>query len=630
MEIVLAWALWAADEPREILCLYDSSEARSAAESPAACHAEIALNYLGLVAVYRDVNGPLPDEAFMRRFRGVLAWFGDARMKQPVAYWKWVGAQIRAGRKVALLGNLGATDHVPAAAVNEGLGPLGVEYAGDFTGNPTVLEVVRKDRRVEFERTLDGELRTFLRLKAAPDLEVLLRVRRTDLPGCEGDLAGVGPRGGYSLVTVHYDPRLNRTEWRLDPFAFFARAFGVCELPKPDLATAMGRRIVFVSVDGDGLLNRVQAGPNVGRYSGEVVREEFLKKFDLPVTASVIAADADREPDLVRSILSLPNVEPAVHSYRHPLKWKEGTLAYPGAFSLRDEVAGAVERVNRLSPKPVKMYLWTGDCRPPAEAIEMLDRLGVSNMNGEDADTGSVLSLSSQRGPVVRREGRLQFNARAPSEYHFTDGWTRNYFAYRNVLKVFEVTASPYPLTPLHIYFHYYVVDQPAGEAALREVFEEVARRDTFPMTASEYVAWVRGFLAARVESLPGRSWRVSEYGACRTLRFDGPEHRYVDLERSTNVLGFRSTPGWLYVHLAEGDQAVVTLSAEPPKGPYLVDSNGLWKKGKIVAQAAAAATVMTAEGPRRVTSTERELKISAGLLTEFRPALAPTPPRPP
>ncbi len=601
-----------ADEPREVLCLWDSTEREEVRHGEIHVYAETALNYLGLLAVYHDVNSrPLPDDRAMSRYRGVLTWFTDRSMSHARDYWTWLGRQAEAGRKVVILGELGATTAVPPEDVNRGLRPLGLTYLGRETDDPTVMKVLSKNgAMVEFERGLDRELRSYVQVRADPGLAVHLRLGRTDLADGDSDVVVTGPRGGFAWVTMHYDPVVVRDQWRLNPFDFFAEAFGLQGVPRPDLATAQGRRILFVSIDGDGVGNRVQPGPKTGRLAGEVVRDDFIKALDLPFTVSVIAADLEEHRALARSLLELPNVEAAAHGYYHPLVWSRRTLAFPGEFSLEREIDDAVRAVQEVSPRPVKMYLWTGDCDPPPEAIDRVDRLGLANLNGWDPGRfQNYDAVSNMRSTISPRDGRIQFNNRAMSENHFTDLWTRNFFAYRNVLRTYAAGGSPRRITPIHVYFHFYVVEQPAGEAALREIFTWALGQDIHPMTATDYVTWVKGFLSARLERLPGGAWKVSSYGACRTVRFDDVPS-FPDLARSKNVLGFKREGRALYVHLGPGSEAVVALGPAAPTVPYLVDANGAWEDGRIVAKTAARAVVMTPGGARRLESPGPQLEL--------------------
>jgi hypothetical protein len=231
----------------------------------------------------------------------------------------------------------------------------------------------------------------------------------------------------------------------------------------------------------------------------------------------------------------------------------------------------------------------------------MTDALGIGNLNGSDPGRyQNYESVANLRPATLRRGRRLQFNARSMSENHFTDLWTRNFFAYRNALSSYERTGGPIRINPIHVYFHFYVVEQPAGEAALRAIYEWVGKQDIFPMTASEYVQWVRDFHAASLERGPGRSWRIRNYGACRTVRFDGTEES-VDLKKSSGVLGFRHDGGRLYVHLAAAAEAVIVLTTEPPAGTWLEEANGDWRDGKIHSLMPARAMFRTPRGPVRL-----------------------------
>jgi hypothetical protein len=462
---------------------------------------------------------------------------------------------------------------------------------------------------VEFERSIDQELRWYVHVRSDATNQVYLRARRKDIPGSESDLVVLGPRGGFAWVTIHYDPRVYRDQWRLDPYTFLAKAFDVERMPKLDFTTSMGRRIFFASIDGDGLGNGAQPGPNAGRLAGEIVRDDYLKKLDLPVTASAIAAEMDQHAALAKSIFELPNVEVGAHGWLHPLNWHKKTLAYPGEFSLEREVIDAVRRINEVaSPKRVKVYQWTGDCDPPAEAVAMTERLGLSNLNGSDPGRWQNYASLALRPATIWNGGHLQFNGRSMSENHFTDLWTRNFFAFRNAICSYERTGAPRRITPIHLYFHYYVVEQPSGELALRDILAWIKTQKIFPVSVSEYDHWFRGFLAGRVEKTGERTWRFREYGACRTVRFDDTSAN-VDLGRSSNVLGYCHEGRTLYVHLARAEEAVVTLHDGPDSGSYLLDANGEWEDGWIRAKTAADATFMTPSGPLRVSSKTHDVK---------------------
>jgi len=587
-------------EPREVLCLYDSAESAEPAETRIHRFAEVILNHLGLIARYHDIRKALPETAA----RGILTWFSRDDVPRPAEYWNWIG---RAEIPVVVLGRWGTP---PSDEMNRALARWGLENLGQESWNRALLEPVHVDPLAEFERTIEGELPSYIHIRSSTANRVFLRVRRIDLPESESDLVVLGSWGGFAWDPIHEDSVLDRHQWRIDPFRFFSSAFGVEEVPRPDLTTAMGRRILFVHIDGDGLINPVRAGKYAGRLAGEIVRDEFLRAYDLPATASIIGRHVEGAEALVRSLLDLPNVEVAAHGFDHPIDWRKGTLSYPGTFSLEREIDQAVRTLNQHTSKPVSVYLWSGVRNPDSSALAACERLGLRNLNGGDSFLDGFHPSYSHLQPVtVPRGSFLQFNNRASSENQYTDRWTRNFHAFRNVLTTFERTERPIRILPVNLYYHYYVVDHPAGERALREIYEWLLRQDLFPMTASEYVAWVRGFLQARIEKVGKRTWKVSEYGSCSTIRWDATDE-VPDLEKSRNVIGFRKTDERLYVHLGEGREATIVLARELPRTSYLIESNGHWRNGRIESRTAAFARFGTADGERVFRGGEHRLQV--------------------
>jgi hypothetical protein len=270
-----------------------------------------------------------------------------------------------------------------------------------------------------------------------------------------------------------------------------------------------------------------------------------------------------------------------------------------------------VRRINEVAaPKTVKVYQWTGDCDPTEEAVAMTERLGLMNINGSDPGRWQNYASLALRPATIWNGGYLQFNGRSMSENHFTDLWTRNFFAFQNAICTYERTGSPRRITPIHLYFHYYVVEQPSGEMALRNIIEWIRKQKIYPMAVSEYEHWFRGFLSGRIESQGGRSWRIRNYGHCRTVRFDDTREA-VDFSRSLNLLGYCREGSTLYVHLGKGDEAVIALHEGSDSGTYyILDASGDWDDGWIRAKTAADADFMTPSGPLHLSSKTHDLKV--------------------
>jgi hypothetical protein len=117
--------------PRRVLALYKSSELYNAVEgtrpktawlNEVHAWAQMPLNWLGLVVDYHDVARGLPDEAHMGRYRGVLTWHQTEEIDDPLGYLQWLAAQVRAGRRLVILGAV--AHHLSRPSGNRLLRPL--------------------------------------------------------------------------------------------------------------------------------------------------------------------------------------------------------------------------------------------------------------------------------------------------------------------------------------------------------------------------------------------------------------------------------------------------------------------------------------------------------------------------
>jgi hypothetical protein len=589
--------------PRYVLALYKSSEIYNDVEGPrpvtattSEIHswAQMPLNWLGLMVEYHDIDRGLPDERAMSRYRGVVTWFQTEEMAAPLEYLRWLGAQMRAGRRVVILGYLGALRDrgtlrtIDLAAVNEALAPSGLEFRGNWTGNQQVIELRSKDpRMMEFERRLPPGLPYYQQVVSRRrDTRAHLVLARRDLPDSESDLVVTGPWGGFAAAEyVRFQfPGESGTQWWIDPFAFFREALGVGDWPRPDTTTLCGRRIFYSHIDGDGLRNRSEVRP--GASSGRVILDEVLSRYGLPTSVSVVVAEV--EPtllgspefhELARAIYTLPNVEAGSHSYTHPLDWVRHSRSFELAqvpYSVERETAGSIRYIEeRLLPpgKRVRLFQWSGSTRVTEEAVAILDRLGVPNINGGDTMRDRRWPSYTRVAPLMRQVGRhWQTYTSASNENLYTKLWTGPFYGFRNVIETFENTERPRRVAPVNVYYHYYSGERIASLAALRYVHEWVTRQPLARLFTSEYLAIVEGFRSARI-SRTAEGWRIWDHGALRTVRFDDTR-AHVDLARSQGVLGFLHHQGALYVHLAGPEPAFVVLGDRPPAEPYLTQAS--------------------------------------------------------
>jgi hypothetical protein len=589
--------------PRYVLALYKSSEIyndvegrrpKTATANEIHLWAQMPLNWLGLMVEYHDIDRGLPDERIMSRYRGVVTWFQTEEMAAPLEYLRWLGAQMRAGRRVVIIDYLGALRDrrtlktVDLAVVSEALAPSGLEFRGNWTGDQQVIELRRKDSKmVEFERPLPPGLPYYQQVVSRrPDSRAHLVLARRDLPDSESHMVVTGPWGGFAAAEyVRFQfPGEAGAQWWLDPFAFFRHALGVGDWPRPDTTTLCGRRIFYSHIDGDGLRNRSEVRPGVS--SGQIILDEILSRYGLPTSVSVVAAEV--EPtllgspefhELARAIYRLPNVEAGSHSYTHPLDWGKRTRSFALAavpYSVETETAGSIRYIEeRLLPpgKRVRLFQWSGSTRVSEDAIAVLGRLGVPNINGGDTMRDRAWPSYTRVAPLMRQVGRQwQTYTSAANENLYTNLWTGPFYGFRHVIETFENTEKPRRVAPVNVYYHYYSGERVASLASLRHVHDWVVRQPLSRLFTSEYLAIVEGFRTARV-ARDAAGWRVWDHGALRTVRFDDTRAA-VDLARSQGVLGFAHHQGALYVHLAGPEPARIVLGDRSPQTPYLVQAS--------------------------------------------------------
>jgi len=613
------------EQPRHLLALYKSTEIFASNEGPRPktatlneIHqwAQMPLNWLGLMVEYHDVSRGLPAETAMRRYRGVVTWFETDDMDDALGYARWLGAQVRAGRRVVILGMLGALRDrrtgalVSLAALAEALAPLGLEFRGRSTKDPRLIALKWKDPgMVEFERKLPPGLPNYTHVVShRPDARIHLVLERRDVPGSESHLVVTGPWGGYAgdhyvgfrgtvPVASYTGPAQNQAvdlapvsgqvrgaQWLLNPFAFFETALGVADWPRPDVTTLNGRRIVYCHIDGDGIRNESEV--RRGALSGEVILEQILARFPLPTTVSVVVADVEpsllgsaRTHALARALFAVPHVEAGSHTYSHPLDWETHTRSFdlPGRpYSLETETRGSIRYINeRLLPsgKRVRVFQWSGSTNVPEDAFAIVDGLGVANINGGDPMFDGQWPSYRRVAPLMRQVGRhWQIYTSAANENLYTNLWRGPFYGFRRVIETFRNTEAPRRVSPINIYYHFYSGERVASLGALQTVYEWVAAQRPAPIFTSEYLAMVAGFRTVRV-ARTGQGWRVWDHGELRTVRFDRPDVD-VDVTRSRGVLGSCRHRGSLYVHLEGPGEALIVLSSRPPDVPRLVSSS--------------------------------------------------------
>ncbi|HBQ21338.1 MAG TPA: hypothetical protein DD708_05325 [Deltaproteobacteria bacterium] len=524
---------------------------------------EMPLNYLGMKVTYWDVNqGHFPSSIEMKKYRAVMSWFEDNIMTDPHAYGQWLIQQLKEGRKVIILGEVGAAPDSEEA--RDVFKRMGLEWKGGKKESPWRLEITKKvSQMVEFERSFSNEVKNYVQVKSQnPQNKVYLSVKeRSSLESFDEVIKT--PMGGYVAqeYTFYEDQNTGFKQWRLNPFLFLEEVLDLKHVPHPDVTTLEGKRILFIHVDGDGFINVSQIKHK--QYSSEIVLEEILRKFKIPHTISVIAAEVDEKHygnsqsiRVAKDIFSLPTVEAGCHGYSHPMDWETKTMGMNlrgYTFSTEKEIVGCRNFINQhllQKNKKVTMMLWSGMCNPPEEAIALTQKAGLYNINGHesffDEDHPSYFYVK----PLFRQVGEYaQPLSRAGSEYLYTEFWTENYGAFKNVIETFKRTENPRRISPINIYYHFYIGERSAALNSLKAIYEWVLSQPVFPIFTTHYIDILQGFLSVKIFKTSS-GWKVEDVGKLRTLRFDqGIE---IDLKKSRGIKGIKTQGGAFYISLKD------------------------------------------------------------------------------
>ncbi len=612
LSLLLAGAALAApgheELPRRIAVLYRSSQIPDDVKEiffhPFHVRAEIVLNHLGLEVEYVDADKPLPDPA-LPGVLGVAAWLPAASaFEDPRPACRWLEAAMKAGKRVALVGELGFYNRGEGGHMfkecSSAMRLLGLVGTGYQSVDGLSVRVATADASLlGFERKVDpSERGTVPVIRLLPGATAYLTLDFTDKPGGSQPVA-ITPRGGIALAPfwLYFNSQIepHSTRWVTDPFKFFELAFGLKGLPRPDVTTLNGRRVFLSQVDGDGFYNLSELDRR--KISGEIFMREIVAKYaDIPFTIGLVAGyfdlqlyNDDSSLQISRRLYARPNVEPAVHGYAHPLVWRTGKVAVSiprYRMTVQKEIEGATELLeDRVLPgkKEIKMFLWTGDCLPGVDAFELLEKRGMLALNGGGGRMDRNFPTYSGLFPFTRPVGRFrQVYTAAPNEEDFTDIWTERFYGYKDVLETFQNTGSPRRLKPVDVYVHFYSAERYAAVGALKTVLDWARSQPLVPVFASRYVRSVRDFSAMRIFRAGKGRWRFENGSDLRTVRFDG-EPGWPDVAASKGVLGFKREEGSLYVFFDDSAERELVLADHERPAPRLEEASFEiedWKAG--------------------------------------------------
>jgi hypothetical protein len=153
-----------------------------------------------------------------------------------------------------------------------------------------------------------------------------------------------------------------------------------------------------------------------------------------------------------------------------------------------------------------------------------------------------------------------------------TNEWAPPYTGFRNIVDTFRNTERPRPLTPVDVYYHFYIAERQIAFRTLTTVFDWCLRQNYSKLFVSEYLQIMNDLVDARLEE-DGDWYRVLNQGKLPSIRFDG-EPRQVDLSSAKGVLGFRHRWGSLYVFLDGGKEHRFRLTTGEQTGLRLLEAS--------------------------------------------------------
>ncbi|MEQ8192071.1 MAG: hypothetical protein ABRQ39_29175, partial [Candidatus Eremiobacterota bacterium] len=407
------------------------------------------------------------------------------------------------------------------------------------------------------------------------------------------------------LLNLQYDARAildqESGRWVINPFEFFQDALSLEEMPKLDYTTLNGQRIFYSHVDADGLMNVSSDEP--GRYAGEIVTEEIFKKYNLPVSSSVITDEIIRygvkyynpAMDMARHIFALDNIEVASHTHSHPFNLVSGDVkidmsGHTGDYKISYEKASpeteilystALINQNLVPPGKVnKIIFWPGMCNPTEDFLLETEKLGLANINGGDPIYDRDYNSYSSLCPVLIKHGKgLQVHTSGSNDYIYTKSWTGNYDGMIKLIDHIENTDKPLRIEAVNIYYHFYSGIYRESLEALQKLYEYCLSKHMALLFASQYSRIIKDFYYAQTGKTGDGGFIIRNMGYLRTVRFDNTSLR-PDLERSENILGFNYYNNSLYIFLDEKEEHKIYLTDKIQSKVYLKSAShyiGLW-----------------------------------------------------
>lgn len=609
--------------PRQVLMLYKKSEASHLEEAVVYNRAGVILEYLGLVPVYRAVEDGLPNKEEMQGIHAIVTWHTSHYMQDAQAYGDWLIKQIENGKKVAILENYGATfDAKTQQKVDNQtavFAALGIEYVDRPIRREEHIPKVRifDKSMLEYEHAFLPENITYEDTYPSVRPENQVFFSFNDKAYGNVDFGIITANGGVSLeqTPFYFPPHDNERltivnkaiageiqpeiaeqptigAWNINPYKFFSQALSLDSFPAADVTTLNGSRIFYAHIDGDGLTSISLI--DKAHLAGTFIFEDILKVYaDIPTTVSVITKNVERlgnkyhHPGILlsRNIFQLDNVEVATHSATHPFDWVGGDPYvttpddYPYKIAYREQ--NLLEEIwgsklfsdNYLAPsgKKTNILFWSGATNPDQNALEIVWRAGMHNLNGGDPRFDEKNpSLANLSPYTLSYPPYRQYLTSAQNDYYYTLFLTGDWGGQKELIKHFEKTESPHRIYPMNLYYHFYSGIKHESMAALKSIYDYIRKQDSANIFTTQYVEIAEDFYRTHI-GREGKGYWIENNGFLRTLRLNGLHQ--VDMKRSKGIIGYSHHDSQTYVHMDGRKRRLLHFTNQKPTQPYIIQS---------------------------------------------------------
>lgn len=571
---------------REILILYNGKKLEDNLVNISYAHifASTPLEYMGYIPVLKDINTPLPYGDLSSRYAGVIVWM-EHQLNDYNRLMKWTDYVISQDVKLLFLGDESlALDHTLTQK-------LGLSITKNLTKKQTKNSITNQDEMIGYE--VQPSIKFHENMIDIKNENSLLQYQNEKSQ--HSTLAAIMPWGGFVLDDTLMANFGDDNLWIVDPFKLFEKALSLSQIPIPDPTTENGRRLMFLHVDGDASMNRVENNPE--QFSIELILSDFLIPYTFPQSISIIESEtapygsypklSKQLENAARKIFKLPHVEGATHTYGHPYKWRKieedptnPKYAIPlkeYTFSAQREIGDSLEYINKnLIPKNrerAKTVFWTGDCYPSKNVLDYVYSHDIININGGDTIITNDRPWLSLIQPFSIKSGDYyQVYTGQQNENVYTNDWLGPFWGFKKVIQTFQLTNQPRRFKPINVYYHFYSASKRASYIALKNIYDWVSKQKVMHIFTSEYPSKVTNFYDASLAN-DDNIWLLKGFDSLRTIRI--PESfGYPIIEESEGVIGYKNNNKDFYVHLDAKKEKLLVLGKEELNQNILVEAN--------------------------------------------------------